>query len=481
MEAENSWPKRLPLEIWQIVLSQTSPATTRKCLAVSRLFHDLAARIVFSTLRIQFGCWEASYDLLDEPFEGDRGCRSCCVLLHTITDPVFASYVKHLHIYAFADKFTTSEMCGVTKAIGTLSNLRTLRWYTNHRSCILPSDELLEALAATAVCLREYQLPIQCLSALPALKRLPASSLCLYFPEQYSLEEELHWPCDVYRSSFASLLEARRGSLTQLTAPNQAVWECPPHILRGLTHLTIDDVGHSSNLDLISPHCTRLESLQIILHLDFTSELCVALAANPAAFPHLTYLKLLSDDFVDGTRVNAVASFIRPKTKLRCLDFNGQCSTVEELSPVLDAIRSLSDLEILGLDVGLGRFGQETIDLLRCTIPKGVTALRLGLDYDDLAAPGGYSWAELWAGLPKLTFAHIGDVETRSVTSIPDLADAIASLRLVGHCSRFHEVYRADDGVTLGEPWSATKVQFRTVEDFGSKDWEWLMRGHFLP
>ncbi|KAH9925765.1 uncharacterized protein B0H18DRAFT_1008149, partial [Fomitopsis serialis] len=434
--------------IWQIVLSQTSPATTRKCLAVSRLFHDLAARIVFSTLRIQFGCWEASYDLLTSRH---------CVLLHTITDPVFASYVKHLHIYAFADKFTTSEMLslgGVTKAIGTLSNLRTLR-----------CDELLEHWR-DAVCLRDTNCRdplmkhyrIQCLSALPALKRLPASSLCCIFRSKF-FGRELHWPCE-YTARPSHHYLSPQSSLTQLTAPNRR------------------------NLDLISPHCTRLESLQIILHLDFTSELCVALAANPAAFPHLTYLKLLSDDFVDGTRVNAVASFIRPKTKLRCLDFNGQCSTVEELSPVLDAIRSLSDLEILGLDVGLGRFGQETIDLLRCTIPKGVTALRLGLDYDDLAAPGGYSWPNCHAavaGLPKLTFAHIGDVETRSVTSIPDLADAIASLRLVGHCSRFHEVYRADDGVTLGEPWSATKVQFRTVEDFGSKDWEWLMRGHFLP
>jgi len=94
MEVDSRWSERLPPELWQIVLSHTPSATTRECLAVSRFFHDLAARILFSALRIHFGCWEVGYGFATEPPQGDRGCKSYCVLLRIITDPVFASYVK---------------------------------------------------------------------------------------------------------------------------------------------------------------------------------------------------------------------------------------------------------------------------------------------------------------------------------------------------------------------------------------------------
>lgn len=346
---------------------------------------------------------------------------------------------------------------------------------------MLPSNELLEALTVTAVCLREYHLPIQCLDALPALKKSRASSLCLYSLNQGPWEAELQ-SYGAHRSSFASLLEAHRGSLTQLSAPSQAVWECPPHILQGLTHLTIDDTGALSNPDLLFRHCTRLESLRITLRSvsSGSPEFYATIAANPAVLPHLTHLKLLLVTPLNVT-VDALASFIRLKKKLRCLDYSDQCTTVEVLSPVLeDAIRSLSNLEILGLGLAFEVLGQEQLRLLRHTIPKGVTALRLWLEYDDLADEEDRSWAELWTGLPKLTFAHIDDDGTLPIITIEDLADVIPSLRLVGRCSRFHEVYCTDDGVTLGEHWSDTKVQFRTVEDFGCEDWEWLMRGSTL-
>ncbi|KAH9929744.1 uncharacterized protein B0H18DRAFT_173477 [Fomitopsis serialis] len=138
-----------------------TPATSRECLAVSRFFHDLAARTLFSTLRINFGYWEVSYGFTDEPpaSGGDRGCKSCCILLRIITDPVFASYVKELHVLAFADNGATFEMCCLANAITSMHNLRTFKWYTTLRSYLLPGDNVLMALASTAVNLREYSLP----------------------------------------------------------------------------------------------------------------------------------------------------------------------------------------------------------------------------------------------------------------------------------------------------------------------------------
>ncbi|KAH9912459.1 uncharacterized protein B0H18DRAFT_1053817 [Fomitopsis serialis] len=476
MEADRPWSERLPPELWQIVLSQTPSATTRECLAVSRFFHDLAARILFSTLRIHFGCWEVGYGFTKEPPEGDRGCKSCCILLRVITDPVFASFVKELHVLAFAD-VATFEICGLTNAISIMHNLRTFKWYTTFRPHFLPGDNILMALASTAVNLREYTLPIQCLGALSALKRLPASSLCIYnLDESFEMEPD---PYEEYRTSCPSLLESRRGSLTQLTAPSQAIWECPIHILQDLTHLTIENGGDLSNITLLFHHCTQLQALHIVSRFDSPTEFYIALAAHPSALPHLTHLKLQLMCPVVAAELESLGGFIRTKKKLRCLDYDDEGSTLQELSPLLFAIQSLSGLEVLGLYMWLHDIGRTMCDLLRGTIPHGLKALRLWFGYIELD-PEDNAWDGLWATLPKLAFAHIVDDASLPIVELSDIVVANKSLRLVGRRSCLCQVVRTGDEVELSKPWPLTKVQFRTTEDFECEDWEWLMRGHAL-
>jgi len=365
----------------------------------------------------------------------------------------------------------------LTKAISALHNLRTFVWYTNTAiTNMLPDTELLETLASTCTRLREYDLPIQSLGALHALKQSPATNIALYAIQRQSWDTHSQ-AFDAYRSHITLLLEERRGLLARLTAPSRAIWDCPIHVLQGLAHLTIDDASHLGNITLLFHHCERLESLQIVLHDedDPPSDLFVALAANPNTLPHLTHLKLYSPP-ANATELSAFGSFLQTKKKLRCLDFSDDQSTVDDLSPIMSAIRSLPDLEVLGIHLGFHVDGEAQFRALKRALPGALTALRLWLDYSPSDLDQDCSWIDLWTGLPKLAFTHIDDNEHCPIVETLELATACTSLRLVGHGSCFRDVERMNDEVTLSDSWSQTKVEFRTAADFGNQDWEWLMR-----
>ncbi|TFY53305.1 hypothetical protein EVJ58_g9524 [Rhodofomes roseus] len=315
------------------------------------------------------------------------------------------------------------------------------------------------------------------LNELQAVKRLPATNVALY-----STRREPIWDFDVtydnYHCDFASLLEARKGSLTRLTAPGQAVWDCPIHALQGLTHLTITDARRLSNITLLFHHCERLEYLHIVLN-DDPPDLFAALAADPAALPRLTHFKLYTPP-ANPAGLDALAGFLRTKKRLRCLDYSdGEASDIEDMAPVISAIQSLPTLEVLGLHIALHVNGPAQFDALKSAIPASVTALSVVLDYSDLDE--SCSWIEVVReGFLAVSYAentHIG--ASSSGQAYQCSLSPTRSLKLVGQRSRFYEVQRAEDGVTLSQPWSLTKTEFRTAADFGCEDWEWLMRDLF--
>lgn len=63
-----------------------------------------------------------------------------------------------------------------------------------------------------------------------------------------------------------------------------------------------------------------------------------------------------------------------------------------------------------------------------------------------------------------------------------ELAQELPSVKILGLDQVMSYIYRGGDGVPAQvENWSAQKRFTRTVEDFdGNKDWEWLMRYHYL-
>lgn len=153
-----------PPELWRMIIGHLPRDTAQKCLSVSRMFHAFAAPILFSTLRLRFGSWQIEYGYAVIAPEEDSGCKSCCILLRIITDPIFASWIKHLQIIASPGYDATFELCSwffpccmrtltficatgcVTRAVGCLSNLRSLEWHS--KQDMLPTDELLGNLAS---------------------------------------------------------------------------------------------------------------------------------------------------------------------------------------------------------------------------------------------------------------------------------------------------------------------------------------------
>lgn len=95
---------QLPVELWKIIFGYLPSTAARTCLSLSRLFHDLAAPQLFSTLRIHLGSWKSVYGIEAGPpsKESERRYELSCALLDNIhTDAVFASYVKHFYVLAF--------------------------------------------------------------------------------------------------------------------------------------------------------------------------------------------------------------------------------------------------------------------------------------------------------------------------------------------------------------------------------------------
>lgn len=60
------------------------------------------------------------------------------------------------------------------------------------------------------------------------------------------------------------------------------------------------------------------------------------------------------------------------------------------------------------------------------------------------------------------------------------LKDHPPALKLVGHGSCLSSLERdpATGEAAYGPVWDEETVGFRTVEDFGCEDWEWLLRSH---
>ncbi|EPT04870.1 hypothetical protein FOMPIDRAFT_158413 [Fomitopsis schrenkii] len=117
---------------------------------------------------------------------------------------------------------------------------------------------------------------------------------------------------------------------------------------------------------------------------------------------------------------------------------------------------------------------------LNAFIPERATALRFAFDHFSAHAPRGRCWEELWARVTNLGFLWIADMLGARIADTHELVASAKSLRILGHRELFYDVEHKNGEAVLSPPWLPTKITFRSVEDFGNADWEWLMRGHLV-
>ncbi|EPT04863.1 hypothetical protein FOMPIDRAFT_82835 [Fomitopsis schrenkii] len=258
---------------------------------------------------------------------------------------------------------------------------------------------------------------------------------------------------------------------------------CPMPTLRNLTHLALRKTRHLRTIDSVLEHCVRLESLWVDLSSGRSEGLALfrSLQAHPDALPHLTHLKLIIMFDAPGLSMDILAAFIAPKKHLRCLDWQDGHVTTAQLLPLLTVLPSLPALEVLGLHL----FPRDNsmvegmrAGALNAFIPERVTALRFRISYGRHTAPRGRCWEELWARVTNLGFLWMADNEYDPIAESHEFATAAKSLQILGHKGLFYDIEHANSEAVLSPPWSPTKSMFRSVEDFGNEDWEWLTRGH---
>lgn len=114
---------RLPLELVRELVLLLPFDDQRSCLRTSRLFYHVALRVLFATIKIYFGDWDAlglvsvKVDKLPYYMIEDRDKRSHDILNHIARNPTFAAACRRLIVYAYAQVDGAAERSNCTSTL----------------------------------------------------------------------------------------------------------------------------------------------------------------------------------------------------------------------------------------------------------------------------------------------------------------------------------------------------------------------------
>ncbi|KZT64752.1 hypothetical protein DAEQUDRAFT_814802 [Daedalea quercina L-15889] len=470
----------LPSEVWQEVFAWLHQDAARTCLSVSKEFHDLASRVVFRKLTVYFGSWESTeasddvYEAEQEALDAleDRMSSLSSAILHRIShDPTFATIVQSLDVRAYKRDGTRGafERGSLIEAICHLHNLRTFTW---HGVVPIPTPDIVEALASSCPMLRHFSAPLLTLSRLPLYK----------LETLWSIGYTWKWFYDTTRGRRSRLHEQDRDlticceSLRELQMPYTSPWNIPLDRLPMLTHL---DLLSIQDLDGFGPairRITQLESLSVFCSRRQHDKLFEALAYLKSDLPNLHSLCLLSrrERALESEHAQILTNILKGRTRMRRFRSTFRLHEAGHMR-FLGAISSLRNLEALHWDVFMEDITRDFMHVYLQHLPSGILALSIATSglFRDADA-----FADLWSRCPGLRFLYV-----RTWGSEERLADRIlhgaVRLQIVGYNGKFHYVDIKGEQPQLSAPWSAHKVAFRGMRDFGlgCEDAEWLMRG----
>ncbi|KAH9939804.1 hypothetical protein B0H21DRAFT_885253 [Amylocystis lapponica] len=461
----------LPPEIWQIIvhLLPLHGAARRTCLVTSKLLHDIVAETVFSSIVIRFG----SRYCVPEVSERELS-RAWDILQYIARNPSFAANIKKVVIFSFLEGSALSEQRFLIMALRQLSNLRSFTWYNRSPEI---SPDIVAALVESCPRLDAIQVPIP-QHMHPELFRL--HHLRSIHIRLFELFEDDH-TSDEYE--FHTLVSSNIATLRELSVWNSLFLDSIPVVWQNLTHLELLTAMATQDIAQLLQKTVCLESLTLSPATSWDTRIHEALEPNAAALPRLTSLKLLDmkisyeegDD--DDNPVEVIANFLRGRHNLRRLDLDLGCA-FQTLLPLFDGFQwqELESLEVLGIVLNCAIDLNDALMMERC-IPRGLTALSVSgyLNKHVYAR-----FLETFSGFPNLTFMYIGD-QLEDVLDFEDVVGTFQRLELFANANTVMDIERQGDGTVLAtSKWSARKIKFRTVEDFGCEDWEWLMRHHSI-
>ncbi|KAH9829837.1 uncharacterized protein C8Q71DRAFT_390099 [Rhodofomes roseus] len=474
---------RLPPELWVKIVEGLPRGAARSCLFVNKLFHDVALPTVFARIALSFGAFEAQQapteKSLDEPalarlrtLEESRSRRALEILARIAQDQTFAELVRTLQIQACnADE---DELSGAEQnerllaAIPNLKNLRVFQWHWSHPP---PTETIVQSLADSCPRLKRFEAPLFLLEHLPvhllrSVECIRATiseddGVSLTFRNEdpgvplESLLEKMQRPLPSPNGGEACLLD----NITDLELLFQN--EYAPRDLRGI----LSKVPHLNSLTMVPLQDVEDEQQE---------EMYGALQALPPNLPSFDSFAIGPvEEIMTPTQFDALCSFLRGRPQLRA--FVTKCSLIDaDVEPLFEALGTLQNLQLLGLYFECtGLPTKEWLDHLLVHVPASLTALALDLDHGFANKD---TFTELWSRLPALEFVYV-NVHGATVLTPNQFIRGARNLRLVCFQDRFYDVERHGDELrVVMPPWPSRKVRFRTAEDFGCADWEWLMR-----
>lgn len=476
----------LPPEVLAHIIHHLPREARRTCLSVSRSFHDLALRAVFSGLTIHFGAWENHYfdevkwdSCISEEGEAEaeseyqaqasrRNEMSAEILHRIMFDPYFANAVKRLEVCAYEgyDNDCAFQLRCLSMAISYLHNLRALVWYG---SWPLPAPEIVDALAKACPSFRRLSLPHRSFGTLPlgAIENLQSVTLS---------ETHLGEIFKELQNMPAVDIGAAR-DLQELHHPALPLDSIPPHVLPHLTHLELLQVA-PTEIRVLGPflqQLPRLQSLTIICSRQSVDLLLHALAQARGRILRLTSLALIDQGEIrvlelTSGELQMLLDVFKQLPALRRFRTSFLCD-YEHWAWFSDGLSALKDLEVLGLDLKFSEAAtRDTINTWTQRLPSGLTALSISANTARRLGAGCFQ--PLWSRCGQLEYLHTW---FRANDQVEDLIIGARSLKLLGCEEQLYDIGYKDGAPIVSARWPLCKVVFRR-DEYGCAGWEWLMR-----
>ncbi|OJT03105.1 hypothetical protein TRAPUB_6333 [Trametes pubescens] len=488
---------RLPTELCAGVVKSLSKVDQRSCLSVSRLFRDLARPLVFSRVIIRVGMWKATDDegMFDDDVElmERRVRRNKEKLQYIALDAQFARIVKAIHVHAhrewdFADLEEPQDKLEdnldislVVRALKALPHLRSFRW---HGISPALTPAVLDALAKTcgrtlvelsvAAMINDDKAP-QYLTQFKKLQALSLAGDMCNFPHYGNPEPE---------SMVTACIQHVPLTVLRLSVLGDSVWDTPLRVLSGLYELSLQRPQSLDKLSVVFQHCSQLRTLNVLIdNVACKPQFIAALKAAPDALPHLTSFKFIAcSRGAFNIDPDLFAAFLKDKKAMRRLDltFYNPFKDIADYTRFLDMFASLPQLEVLGLVLKGEKFTREHLQLFDERLPLGLSALLLSWEFRSVVDIQKEDWIAMLKRRLSLAYLHVLDPRGSLDLCKLLLKDHPPALQFVGYgsCLGTFERNFATGEAAYGPVWDEETAGFRTVEDFGCEDWEWLLRNH---
>ncbi|KAI0351126.1 hypothetical protein OH77DRAFT_1439433 [Trametes cingulata] len=465
----------LPLELWHLIIQLLPNTDQRTCLFVSKTFRDIARSFLFSSVTIYFGVWKPNGEHIqqDDALELVRHeTWSWDMLRYMTRDAAFAKVVKRLFVRSYSTGMGVFEI----NAIESLPNLLSFRWDGDMPRL---NPHVMHALARTSgTTLTELHAPIASISGyviehFPLFTKLEALALTVDFFDE---------PVTRLVNSFAvrTCVDAVSHTLRRLHVGGDTIWMLPIRTFMNLQELVVQEPKELGSIGLVFRHCAQLESLTLVLDNIWVEKfLNTAMEENPDALPNLTSFKLICHGDSFNRYPRDILDFLRPKKRLRRLHVETNMDSADEgLYPQFyEFLPEFPKLEVVGTGICGFDFTPEKLKLLDEKIPMGVNALLITFDFESTEVPQS-AWMDMFRKRTSMGYLHILDREETLGMKQQLLEDHPPSLKLTGYGPYLRWIEQDPDTwlPAYAPSWPPHKVKFRTVEDFGCEDWDWLLR-----